>query len=368
MEERDFSFGMSEEQRTMKETVARLMKDLVANNAHDMDEKKAIPADFIQKVWELGATISVIPEEFGGYGMEYSPIMNAIILEELAFGDMALAVAATAPSMFLYPILTMGTDEQKKKYITPYCDATFKPCAMAVNEPRFRFDPVSLETKAVKKRGSYVLNGKKCFVPMAKDAGHLLVAAELDGKPELFIVAAGNPGMKVGDREKNLGLYALETYPVTFENCEVPAADRLGGDTGCDFSAMLQKSRTAMAAIGAGVSRASFEYARDYSRERVQFGEPIASRQAVAFMIAEMAYESDAMRLMALKAASTLEAGQDARRESYLAKLYVGDMTMKVTDYGVQVLGGHGYVRDHPVERFYRNGRGIAILEGMTTV
>ena len=118
MEEKDFSFGMSEEQRTMKETIARLVKGLVTDNAHDMDEKKAIPAEFIQKVWELGATISAIPEEFGGYGMEYSPIMNAIILEELAAGDMALAIAATLPSLFLYPILEMGTDEQKKKYIT----------------------------------------------------------------------------------------------------------------------------------------------------------------------------------------------------------------------------------------------------------
>jgi len=368
MEERDFSFGMSEEQRTMKETVARLMKGLVANNAHDMDEKKEIPSDYVQKVWELGATISVIPEEFGGYGMEYSPVMNAIILEELAYGDMALAIAATTPSMFLYPILEMGTDEQKKKYIPPYCDAAFKPCTIAINEPRFRFDPVALETKAVKKGGSYVINGKKCFVPMAGDARHLLVAADLDGTSELFIVAAGNPGMKVGERERNLGLYALATYPVTFENCEVPAADRLGGDKGCNFDALLQKSRVALAAIGAGVSRASFEYARDYSKERVQFGEPIASRQSVAFMIAEMAYEVDAMRLMSLKAASTVEAGIDARRQSYLAKLYAGDMTMKVTDFGVQVLGGHGYVRDHPVERFYRNGRGIAILEGMTTV
>ncbi len=368
MEEREFSFGMSEEQRTMKETIARLMKGLVASNAHDMDEKKEIPPDYVQKVWELGATISVIPEEFGGYGMEYSPVMNAIILEELAYGDMALAIAATAPSMFLYPILEMGTDEQKKKYIPPYCDASFKACTMAINEPRFRFDPVALETKAVKKGSSYVINGTKCFVPLAGTAGHMLVAADLDGKSELFIVAAGNPGLKTGEREKNLGLYALETYTVTLENCEIPAADRLGGEKGCNFDSLLQKSRVALAAIGAGVSRASFEYARDYSKERVQFGEPIASRQAVAFMIAEMAYEVDAMRLMALKAASTVEAALDARRESYLAKVYAGDMTMKVTDYGVQVLGGHGYVRDHPVERFYRNGRGIAILEGMTTV
>ncbi len=368
MEERDFSFGMCEEQRTMKETIARLVKGVVTDNAHDMDEKKAIPAEFIQKVWELGATISPIPEEYGGYGMEYSPIMNTIILEELAAGDMALAIAATLPSSFLYPVLEMGTDEQKKKYIPPYCDAAYKPCTVAINEPRFRFDAVSLETKAEKKGGSYVINGKKCFVPLAKDSGHMLVAADLDGTGQLFIVSKDNPGVKIGERESNLGLYALDTYPVAFENCEVPEADRLGGSNGCDYAKFLQKSRIALSAIGTGVSRASFEYARDYSKERVQFGEPIASRQSIAFMIAEMAYEVDGMRLLTWKAASALEAGKDAKRESYLAKIFAGDATMKITDYGVQILGGHGFIRDHPVERYYRNGRGIAILEGMATV
>ncbi len=368
MEEKDFSFGMSEEQRTMKETIARLVKGIIADNAHDMDEKKIIPAEFIQKIWELGATISAIPEEFGGYGMEYSPVMNAIILEELAAGDMALAIAATLPSSFLYPVMEMGTDEQKKKYIPPYCDASFKPCTVAINEPRFRFDAVSLETKAEKKGGSYVINGKKCFVPLAKDSAHMLVAAGVDGKGELFIVSKDNPGVKIGERENNLGLYALETYPVTFENCEVSESDRLGGFQGCDYAKFLQKSRIALSAIGTGVSRASFEYARDYSRERVQFGEIIASRQSIAFMIAEMSYEVDGMRLLTWKAASALEAGKDAKRESYLAKIFAGDATMKITDYGVQILGGHGFVRDHPVERYYRNGRGIAILEGMATV
>ncbi|OHD67649.1 MAG: acyl-CoA dehydrogenase [Spirochaetes bacterium RBG_16_49_21] len=368
MEEKEFSFRMSEEQRTMKETVARLVKDVVAENAHDMDEKKAIPPAFIQKVWELGATVSVVPEEYGGYGMEHSPIMNTIILEELAYGDMALAIAATLPSLFMYPILDGGTDDQKKKYLPPYCGASYKPCTVAINEPRFKFDPVSMETKAEKRGGTYVLNGKKCFVPMAKDSAHLLIAAATGGTNDLFIIAKENPGLKIGDREKNLGAYALDTYPVILENCEVPAGDRLGGDQGCNYGTFLQKTRVALSAIGTGVSRASFEYARDYARERVQFGEPIAFRQSIAFMIAEMAYEVDAMRLMTWKAASALEAGRDAKREAYLAKLYAGEMTMKITDYGVQILGGHGYIRDHPVERYYRNGRGIAILEGMTIV
>jgi alkylation response protein AidB-like acyl-CoA dehydrogenase len=369
MEDREFGFSLSEEQNSMKDTVAKLVKSMVMGNpAHDMDEEKKLPREVIDKVWELGATVSMVPEEYGGYGMEYSPIMNSIFLEELAFGDMALAIAATLPSTFIYTILQMGTEEQKKKYLPLYCDPAYKACTVAVNEPRFGFDAVSLETKAVKNGGKYMINGKKCFVPMAKDSGHMLVAADADGKMDLFIVEGNNPGLKIGEREKNLGLYALETYSVALDNCEVPADDRVGGDNGCDYSRFLQKARIALSAIGTGMSRASYEYARDYAKERVQFGEPIASRQSVAFMIAEMAYEVDAMRLMTWKAASALEAGRDAKRESYLAKLYAGEMTMKLTDYGVQILGGHGYIRENPVERYYRNGRGIAILEGMATV
>jgi alkylation response protein AidB-like acyl-CoA dehydrogenase len=369
MEEREFSFRMSEEQGSMKTTIARLMKSVVANKAHEMDEKRAIPADFINKVWELGTAVSGIPEEYGGYGMEYSPIMNTIVLEELAVGDMALAIAGSLPSMFMNTLLEMGTDEQKKKYIPQYCDAaTYKAVTVALNEPRFRFDAVALETKAEKRGKGWVLNGKKCFVPVAKSAGHLLVGAVAEGKQQLFIVASDNPGLKVGEREKNLGLYALETYPVALENCAVAPEDMVGGETGCNYERFLQKTRVAMAALGAGVARASFEYARDYAKERVQFGEPIASRQAIAFMIAEMAYEVEAMRLLAWKAASALEAGKDAKREAYLAKLYAGEMAMKLTDYGVQILGGHGYIRENPVERYYRNGRGIAILEAMAMV
>jgi acyl-CoA dehydrogenase len=172
----------------------------------------------------------------------------------------------------------------------------------------------------------------------------------------------------VGEREKNIGLYPLKTYEVELKACEISAADRLGGEQGCDFDKIIQKTRVALSAIATGVSRASYEFAKEYAKDRVQFGEPIVYRQTVAFMIAEMAYEVEAMRLMTWKAASMLESGKDARREAYLAKIYAGEQTMKITDYGVQLLGGHGYVRDYPVERYYRNGRGIAILEGMAIV
>ena len=262
----------------------------------------------------------------------------------------------------------MGTEDQKQKFLPQYCGDAYEPCSFAINEPHFGFDVMDLKTTATKKNASYILDGVKCFVPEAEASDHLLVAASLEGKNQLFIVDRQNPGLTIGGREKNIGLYALKTYEITLNQCEVPAQYRLGGEQGCDYDKLIQKTRTAMAAIGTGVSRAAYEFARDYAKDRVQFGEPITHRQTIAFMIAEMAYEVEAMRLMTWKAADRLESGKDAKREAYLAKIFAGDMTMKITDYAVQILGGHGYVREYPVERYYRNGRCIANMEGMAVV
>lgn len=363
-----FDLSLSKEQKMVKDSFAKIVKDLVADNAHDMDENGEIPADSIQKAWELGGSISGVPEELGGYGMEDSPILSSIILEELAYGDMAYAVAVTAPSLFISPLNDMGTEEQKKKYLPPYCTDDYKAATMALNEPHFGFDPVNLKTTAEKKNGSYVLNGVKCYVPRASNSDHILVAANADNASNLFIVSADNPGLTIGEKEKNLGMYALETNTVTLANCEVPAQDMLGGENGCDFDRVLARSRIAMTSMAAGVCRCSFDIARNYAVEREQFGEPIAHRQSIAFMIAEMAYETDAIRLLGWQAASRLEAGKSAKREAYLAKLYAGELSMKICDYGVQVLGGHGYIREMNVERLCRNSRGISCLEAVATV
>lgn len=363
-----FGFLMSKEQKMITDSFAKLVKDIIINDAGDFDEKGEIPEKHIQKAWELGASVSMIPEEFGGFGMEDSPVTGALILEELAYGDMAFAVAVTQPSLFINSLYEMGTDDQKKKYLPKYCGEKYTPCSFAVNEPSFGFDAMDLQTEAVKKNGSYIINGKKCFVPLAAKSDDIMVAAKLDGVNNVFIINKDNPGMKISEREKNMGLYSLETNEVVLENCEIDAVDRLGEENGCNYDRILQRSRIGMVAIGTGVAKASFEFAKNYAKDRKQFGEPIVNRQSVAFMLAEMAYEVDAMRLMGWKAASKLEAGKDARKEAYLAKLYAGEMAMKITDYGVQIMGGHGYIREYPVERYYRNGRGISIIEAIATV
>ena len=363
-----FSFSMTKEQKMVSKEVAKLVKGVVTENAHEMDENGIIPDDALQKGWDLGSSVSIVPEAFGGHGMEDSPVETSIILEELAYGDMAYAIAATSPSLFIHPLVKMGTEEQKEKYLPLYCKEDFNACTLALNEPHFASDVADLKTTAVKKDDTFILNGKKCFVPMADKAGHMLVAASLDGVNNLFIVAGDNPGIVISEREKTLGCYALPLFEVELTDCAVAAADRLGGDDGCDYNFFIQKTRVGMAAMAAGVAKASYEFAKEYAKGREQFGQPIVYRQSVAFMLAEMAYEVDSIQLIAQKAASKLAVGEDVTRDAYLAKLYAGEMCMKVADYGVQLMGGHGYIREYPVERYYRNARGVSILEGMAIV
>lgn len=361
-------FSISKEQKMIKAEFARLVKDLVVDKAHDIDESGTMNPEIIQATWEMGASISGVPEKYGGYGAKSSPIENIIILEELAYGDMAYAIQATLPSLLIQPLLLFGSQAQQEKYLPIYCSENYNVCSMAFNELSFGFDAQDLQTTAVKKNGEYILNGEKCFVPLAEQASHFMVAANLDGQNQLFIVEKDNEGIAIGEREKNLGLYGLATNEMKLVDCRVPAGDRVGEENGCDYNRFLQGTRIGLCAMGVGICRATLDFVKRYAKERVQFGEPIANRQAVAFMIAEMAYEVDAMRLLTWKAGSRLEAGKDAARDTYLAKLFVGEKAMKICDFGVQILGGHGYIREYPVERYYRNSRGISILEGIATV
>jgi alkylation response protein AidB-like acyl-CoA dehydrogenase len=196
----------------------------------------------------------------------------------------------------------------------------------------------------------------------------MLVYANEDGRTQGFIVNKGTPGLEIGDREKLMGVKALPTYHVNLNNCQINADCKLGGEAGINFPRLLNYSYVALAAMAVGVARASYEYALKYAQEREAFGEPIASRQAIAFMLAEMAIEIDATRLMVWEAAWKLDQGQDAAREAALVKRYADTMVLTATDNGLQVLGGHGYIREHPVELWLRNGRGFATFDGLAMV
>jgi alkylation response protein AidB-like acyl-CoA dehydrogenase len=244
----------------------------------------------------------------------------------------------------------------------------YKAATAALIEPRFGFDPYSLSTAARLDGNEYVLNGEKCYAPLAAEADSLLVYAAENGISQAFVVEKGTKGLDVGGREKNMGIKALATYEITLKNCRIPKENRLGGEKGHDFNRTMNCSRVALSAMAVGVAKAAMEYSRDYARERVAFGEPIGSRQAVAFMLAEMAIEIDATRLMTWEAAWRLDRKEEATKEAALAKAYADDMVLMVTDRAVQVLGGHGYVREHPVELWLRNGRGFATFDGMAIV
>lgn len=362
------SFSPSEDQQMMINLVRQFATDEMRKIYRQCDETGNIPLSIIDTAWEMGFISSCIPEEQGGLGEQDSAVTGALIAEELAWGDLSMAMHMLCPYLAVYPIVDMGTAEQKAKFLPSFCETKFHSGTAALMEPRFGFDPFSLDCKAVRKDGSYVLNGRKCFVPLAAEANPFVVYAAEDGQTQAFLVEEGTRGLEIGEREKNMGIKALATYEINLNECRVPKENRLGGINGCDFNRLLNRSRVALSAMAVGVAKAAFEYSRDYAKTRIAFGEPIASRQAIAFMLAEMAIEIDATRFMNWEAAWKLDRKEDATKEASLTKTYADDMALMVTDRAVQILGGHGYVREHPVELYLRNARGFTTFDGMAMV
>ena len=362
-----YSFEPTEEQRMLVDAALKFAQKDLRPAAHEADEARQVPKALVEKGWELGLLPASIPEAYGGFG-ERSAVTMALAAEELAYGDLAAAMEILAPNLFALPILIEGSEEQKQSYLPEFSAGGYLPAAAALIEPRRDFQAGMLKTTAREDKGDWVLEGEKCFVPLAAEAQHFLVYAALDGKTQGFIVHKDAPGLIVGEREWNMGIQALPTYSLKLENCKVPCKDRLGGESGHDFAPIINASRTALAALAIGVSRAAYEYALNYAKEREAFGEPIAHRQSIAFMLAEMATEIEATRLMVWEAAWLLDEGRDATRESYLAKITADDISLMVTDRAVQILGGHGYIRDHPVEMWLRNARGFTTFEGLAII
>lgn len=362
------SFSPSEDQQMIVNMVKQFAIDEMRKIYRRCDEDGEIPSQIIDKAWEMGFISSAIPEKYGGAGEEHSALTSSLLAEELAWGDLSMSMHILSPSLFVIPILLMGTEQQKDKYLPAFCGKKFYSATAALMESYFNFDANALSTTAERKNGNYILKGNKCFVPLAADASAVLVYANEGGITQAFIVDKDTAGLKITEREKNMGIKALATYELTLDNCKIPKENKLGGDKGCDFNILMNCARVALAAMAVGVARAAFEYSRDYAKTRIAFGEPIASRQAIAFMLAEMAIEVDATRLMVWEAAWMLDKKKDATKEAYLAKNYADDMVIKVTDWAVQILGGHGYIREHPVELWFRNGRGFTTFDGMAIV
>jgi acyl-CoA dehydrogenase len=363
-----YSFEPSEEQQMLMDAIKRYASTDLRAKAHDADEENQLPDSLVEKGWELGYLQASIPEEYGGFG-ERSVVTGVLAAEEMAWGDLSATMAVMTPGLFCLPILLGGAEDQKQRYLPPLLEAEWRPYSAALVEPFYDFDPNELHSVAVEQNGDYILRGEKCFVPYAAEAEALIVYANLNSCTQGFILPKGTPGLEVGERQKLLGIHALPVYSLKLNDVRVPRENRLGGPEGHAFPPILDASRVALAAMAVGLSRAAFEYSRDYAKEREVFGVKVAQKQAIAFMLAEMAIEIEAIRLLTWEAAWMQDTGKpDASKYAYLALTGAIDMAMMVTDRAVQILGGHGYIREHPVELWMRNGRGIASLTGLTIV
>lgn len=359
-----YAFTLTSEQKMLVDTVHRFAEQRLRKVYREAEEAHRAPAATVKMGWELGLLPGSIEADYGGYG-EHSALTSALYLEELGWGDVGISLQLLTPNLFAIPVALFGSRQQKEEYLSRFCDDSFPKATAAIVEPVYQFDPAELATKAEKSADGFVISGVKTYVPLANEADTFLVYASEGGVTQAFIVPASSPGVHVGDRIRMMGAHALPVYTVTFDNVAVPRQNRLGGLKGIRIQQLLTVSRIALAALAVGQARAALDYALAYAKDRHAFGEPIAHRQSIAFMLANMRIEIDSTRLMVWEAAWKFDNQEDATKAAILARNYADKTVLEVTDAAVQILGGHGYVRDHPVELWLRNGRGFAAWEGI---
>jgi len=359
------SFEPSEEQAMVKETIAGFANDEMEPVMRDCDEAGKVSDDLVKTGWELEIISSSVPEKYGGFGEGPSALTGVIAYEELAYGDLSTAMHILSPTMMAYAVLLEGTDEQKENLLPGFCGEEFKAAGAALVEPRYSFCASQLFATAKRDGDDFVIKGEKCLVPLAADSENLLVFAATEpgagfAGVEAFVVPKDTENVVISEREKNMGLKALATYEVGLNNARVPVANKIGADRGIDYLKLISRSRLALAAMAIGMMKRAAEHSRDYARDRVAFGEPIGSRQTIAFMVAEMFLEVDATRMLVWEAAWKCDRGEEFANEAAIAKNYAAQKAMQVCDGAVQVMGGHGYVRDNPPELWFRNARAFS--------
>ncbi|WP_420628118.1 acyl-CoA dehydrogenase family protein [Candidatus Leptofilum sp.] len=360
-------FRLDEEQQMLTEAIARYASERMRKVFRDAEEDGRIPPEVVQAGWELGILPTGLPEAYGGFG-EYTALTGVLASEELAWGDLAIALNVMVPNLVAIPVMLTGTEAQKEAYLPQFCDEAMPAMTAALTEPVVKFDPYKLMTTAVRDGDDYVLNGTKTAVPLAETAELILVYANEDGQTQAFLVPTDAPGLTIDKKAKLMGIKGLPTSLVTLADCRIPAANKLGGEDGINFGLILNHSRVALGAAAVGVARAGYEYALDYAKQRVQFGEPIAHKQSIAFMLADMATDIDEARLLVWETAWQMDRGEDVTRDAALMKQRVDDVVVQVADRALQILGGYGYIREYPVELWLRNARGFVSFDGLAIV
>jgi alkylation response protein AidB-like acyl-CoA dehydrogenase len=364
-----FDLTPDDEQKMIVETVREFAEEILRPAAHDADAATAYPKDLVAQATELGVTAINIPEDFDGIAAHRATVTNALVAEALAYGDMGLALPVLAPGGVAAALTHWGSADQQATYLKEFAGENVPQACLAIAEPRPLFDPTALKTTAVRTPSGYRIDGVKSLVPAAMDAELFIVAAQLNGKPAMFIVEAASAGVTVTP-DPSMGIRAAALGKVEFSKVSVPLSARLGEDgaTDQDYSDAIALSRLGWAALATGTSHAVLDYVVPYVKEREAFGEPIARRQSVAFMCANIAIELDGLRLIMWRGASRAEQGLPFAREAALAKKLGTDKGMQIGLDGVQLLGGHGYTKEHPVERWYRDLRAIGVAEGVVVL
>ncbi|HYF24992.1 MAG TPA: acyl-CoA dehydrogenase family protein [Baekduia sp.] len=356
-----FDLTPDDEQQMVVESLRAFAAERLRPVAQDADAACAPPEGLAAEGAELGLPILGVPEELGGAMSERSSVTGVLAAEALAHGDMGLAVSLLAPAGVATAIARFGTAAQQQTYLPAFTGEDVAPAAVAILERRPLFDPFALETTATRSGDGWTLDGEKALVPLAASADLLLVAALCDEGPALFLVETSGKGVTY-QAEPAMGVRAAGTGVVRFDGVALPEDALLC--SGADYAEAVLRSRLAWCGLAAGCAKAVLDHVIPYVNERQAFGEPISHRQAVAFTVSDIAIEQAGMGLATLRAASLLDAGKDATHATAVARRLCADKGMAIGSHGVQLLGGHGYVKEYPVERWYRDLRATAIMEG----
>lgn len=362
-----FDLTPTEDEQMLVDVVTEFATEVVRPAAAAADDECAAPKELLQGSLEIGLPILGVPESLGGISEARSAMAGTLVAEALAKGDLGLAVATLAPGAVATALSLWGTDEQQQTYLPAFTGSDVPAAALALSEPTVLFDVLSPATTATRRDGGFVLNGVKSLVVRGNEAELFIVGAELEGKPVLFLVESGADGIRI-EADPAMGVRAAGLTKLHLKDVQVPAEAVLGETDGSTYTECVRLSRLAWCALAVGTGQAVLDYVTPYVNERHAFGEPISHRQAVAFMVADIAIELQSMRLVTYKAASRAAQGMDFSREVGLARRLCADKGMKIGNDGVQLLGGHGFVKEHPVERWYRDLRAIGLAEGAVLV
>jgi alkylation response protein AidB-like acyl-CoA dehydrogenase len=358
-----FDLTPDDEQRLLRDSVGEFALDRLRPAASAADSACAAPTELLAQANELGLTMVGVPEELGGAVTQRSATTTVLMAEALSRGDMGIAAACLAPAAVSTAISLWGDAEQQSTYLPAFTSDDVPAASLALMEPHPLADPFTLRTRARATGGGYELDGVKALVPRAAEAELLAVAAELEGVPALFIVEPGTAGLTIA-ADPAIGARAAATAQLTLDTVSVGRGALLGDASPEIYAECVALSRLAWCALAVGTGQAALDYVGEYVKTRQAFGEPISNRQAVAFTVANMAIELEGMRLATYRAASRVDQGLTFAREVTLARRLVADRGMQLGSDGVQMLGGHGFTREHPVERWYRDLRAAGVMEG----